>query len=104
MGGPEPVAGSHAVDYDPFSMAAMSDPLPIYRRLRDDHPVYRLDRYNGYALARFADVWEVEHDTGHFSIADGPIFTKERLSTPLGGPPSPPPLDRMPSFSTLDPP
>ncbi|HEY2301993.1 MAG TPA: cytochrome P450 [Acidimicrobiales bacterium] len=92
------------VDYDPFSMAAMSDPLPIYRRLRDHHPVYRLDRYSGWALSRFADVWEVEHDTEHFSIADGPIFAQERISTPPAGPPPAPPTDPMPSFSTLDPP
>jgi cytochrome P450 len=101
---PESVAGSDAVDYDPFSMAAMSDPLPIYRRLRDHRPVYRLDRYNGWALSRFADVWDVEHDTEHFSISDGPIFAREKISIPLRGAPPPPVLDRMPSFSTLDPP
>src|SRR5712671_5486401 len=96
---PESVAGSGALDYDPFSMAAMSDPLPIYRRLRDHQPFYRLDRYNGWALSRFADVWDVEHDTEHFSIADGPIFAQEKISIPLRSAPPPPVLDRMPSFS-----
>jgi cytochrome P450 len=95
---------SVAVEYDPFSMAAMTDPYPLYRRLRDHDPVYRLDRYHGWALSRFAEVWEVEHDTEHFSIADGPIFARERVSTPLDGPPPAPALDPMPSFSTLDPP
>ena len=38
---------SVAVEYDPYSMAAMTDPHPLYRWLRDQHPVYRLDRYNG---------------------------------------------------------
>jgi cytochrome P450 len=85
-------------------MAAMTDPYPFYRWLRDNHPVYRLDDYHGWALSRFAEVWEVEHDTEHFSIADGPIFSAERISVPLGGAPPPPALDPMPSFSTLDPP
>src|ERR1019366_5698677 len=95
---------SDEVGYDPFSMVAMTDPYPAYRWLRDHHPVYRLDRYHGWALSRFAEVWQVEHDTEHFSIADGPIFSEERISTPLRGSPYLPVLDPMPSFSTLDPP
>jgi cytochrome P450 len=30
-------------EYDPFSPAAMGDPLPIYRILRDHYPVYYAD-------------------------------------------------------------
>ena len=26
--------------YDPFDPAVMADPLPYYRTLRDEHPVY----------------------------------------------------------------
>jgi cytochrome P450 len=91
------------IGYDPFSMAAMTDPHPIYRRLRQRCPVYRLERYHAWALSRFADVWEVGQDTDHFSIADGPIFSRERIVERLAGPPAPA-LDPLPSFSTLDPP
>ena len=28
--------------YDPFDPAVMADPLPFYRVLRDEHPVYYL--------------------------------------------------------------
>jgi cytochrome P450 len=91
-------------EYDPFSMAAMTDPHPIYRRLRRAGPVHRLERYDAWALPRFAEVWDVGQDTDHFSIADGPIFSRERISGRLSGPPPAPALDPVPSFSTLDPP
>jgi cytochrome P450 len=92
------------VDYDPYSMVAMTDPHPLYRWLRERRPVYRLERYNAWALSRFADVWDVGQDAEHFSIADGPIFSRERISVRLSAPPPAPALDPVPSFSTLDPP
>ena len=45
--------------YDPFDPAVMADPLPYYRVLRDEHPVYYIDKWDTYALSRFADVVRV---------------------------------------------
>jgi cytochrome P450 len=89
--------------YDPFSVEAMTDPYPVYRELRRTAPVYRLDQYDTWALSRFADVWEVLEDRDRFSIVEGPVFSRERLLTPNGGPP--PPADgALTSFSMIDPP
>jgi cytochrome P450 len=70
------------VEYDPFSADAMADPYPLYRVLRDQHPVYPLPQYDAWALARFADVWEVIGDAQRFSILDGPSFAREALGRP----------------------
>ena len=45
-----------AVEFDPFSDEFFNDPSDVYRRLRDEAPVYHSERYGFYALSRFADV------------------------------------------------
>ena len=50
------------VDYDPFSDEVLEDPNPVYARLRREAPVYHLEEYDAYALARFEDIWEVSSD------------------------------------------
>jgi cytochrome P450 len=92
------------IDYDPFSMEAMSDPLPIYRQLRDHHPVYRLEQYGAWALARFDDVWHVDQDSEHFSILEGPIFDRDAITGSNAGVAPTPPSGPVTSFSALDPP
>lgn len=59
------------VDYDPFSAEIIhGDPYPIYRRLQDEAPVCRIERYGCFALSRFEDVWEAcSHPA--YSVARG---------------------------------
>lgn len=90
--------------YDPYSPEAYSDPLPCYRVLRDHHPVYRLEPYDGWALSRFEDIWEAFRDRENFSEAEGQVFDRERISRKLNGPPAPAPSDPLPIFNDLDPP
>jgi cytochrome P450 len=92
------------VVYDPFSIEAMTDPLPLYASLRRLGGPYRLDRYNAWALSRFADVWDVFTDLDDFSIVEGPIFDVKVLSTAHHSGPPQPDLDPMPGFVSLDPP
>ena len=42
--------------YDPFDFAIDDDPYPIWRRMREEAPLYRNEKYNFYALSRYADV------------------------------------------------
>ena len=44
------------VYYDPFDFDIDDDPYPIWRRLRDEAPLYHNDKYNFYALSRYEDV------------------------------------------------
>jgi cytochrome P450 len=60
-----------AVEFDPFSEEYFDDPTDVYRRLRDEAPVYLNDRYGFYALSRFADVVAAHRDWPGFSSAHG---------------------------------
>jgi cytochrome P450 len=42
--------------YDPFDIAIDKDPHPLWRRMRDEVPLYRNERYGFWALSRFDDV------------------------------------------------
>ena len=48
-------AGSD-VYYDPYDVEIDADPYPVFRRLRDEAPLYHNDKYDFYALSRFDDV------------------------------------------------
>jgi cytochrome P450 len=75
------------VEYSPFSEEVMADPHPIYRRLRDEAPVYRLADYPCWALSRFEDVWNASLDAKSFSVAQGTtpsqLLTKIQPVTPM---------------------
>lgn len=91
-------------EYDPFSEAVATDPLPIYRELRAAGGVHRLEQYHGWALPRFGEVWEVSCDRDSFSIVEGPVFMRDQVLHPA--PPGLGPLPTGPilSFSQMDPP
>ena len=57
------------VEYDPFSDEALDDPLPIYRKLRDEAPACYLDEFDAWALSRFEDIWQQTGDAGSYSAA-----------------------------------
>jgi len=42
--------------YDPYDYAIDADPHPIWRRLRDEAPVYWNDKHGFYAVSRYDDV------------------------------------------------
>ena len=60
-----------AVDFDPFSDEYFNDPSDVYRRLRDEAPVYFNAKYGFYALSRFADVVAAHRDWQGFSSTHG---------------------------------
>jgi cytochrome P450 len=62
---------STAVEFDPFSDDYFNDPTDVYRRLRDEAPVYFSERYGFYALSRFADVLAAHRDWESLSSAHG---------------------------------
>jgi cytochrome P450 len=53
------------VVYDPFDWDIRCDPYPVYKRLRDEAPLYHNEQYGFYAVSRFEDVERavVERDT-----------------------------------------
>ena len=76
-----------AIDYDPFAESVRNDPQPWYRRLRDEAPVYYMERYDAFALSRFEDIWEASADTERYSTARGTapaqLLTREQPVAPM---------------------
>jgi cytochrome P450 len=42
--------------YDPYDFEIDNDPYPVWKRLRDEAPLYYNEKYDFFALSRFADV------------------------------------------------
>lgn len=63
---------SEALVYSPFSKAIFDDPYPVYRRLRDEAPVYRDPEDRWWVLSRFDDVSEALRDWETYSSSKGP--------------------------------
>ena len=42
--------------YDPFDIEIDTDPHPVWKRLREEAPLYYNEKFNFYALSRFEDV------------------------------------------------
>ena len=59
------------VEFDPFSDEYFDDPTEVYRRLRDEAPVYFSEKYGFYALSRFADVVSAHRDLEAFTSTHG---------------------------------
>ncbi|MFP5256554.1 MAG: cytochrome P450 [Acidimicrobiia bacterium] len=57
--------------YDPYDYAVHDDPYPVYRRLRDEAPVYRNEERGFWALSRHADVVDAFRDSARFSSSHG---------------------------------
>ena len=68
------------VEFDPFSDVYFDDPYDMYRRLRDEAPVYHNERYGFWALSRYDDVVEAHKDWRTFSSSHG--VDLNTLSTP----------------------
>ena len=60
------------LDWDPFDIEIDDDPHPTWRRLRDEAPVYRNDKFDFYALSRYADVEAAHRDPATYSSATAP--------------------------------
>ncbi|MFN8025596.1 MAG: cytochrome P450 [Acidimicrobiia bacterium] len=57
--------------YDPYDHEIDADPHPVWRRMREEAPVYWNEKYGFYALSRFDDVWKAYLDPRTFSSTHG---------------------------------
>ncbi|TMK66165.1 MAG: cytochrome P450, partial [Actinobacteria bacterium] len=60
--------------WDPFDYDLHATPHPVWRRMREEAPLYRNDRYDFWALTRFHDVLEAIADWETYSSAQGDIL------------------------------
>jgi cytochrome P450 len=52
-------------------LVPLDDPYPVYRRLRDEAPLYHDEEYGVWAFSRFEDVYRVARDWETFSSREG---------------------------------
>ncbi|MBP3081694.1 cytochrome P450 [Mycolicibacterium fortuitum] len=89
--------------YDPFDPDVMANPLPYYRVLRDEYPVYYIDRWDTYALSRFDDIWNMLGvNDGTFVASEGTLPAANVLAHRNDGPVPDPPLHPMPFHANFD--
>ncbi|MFI6313586.1 cytochrome P450 [Nocardia fusca] len=74
------------VYYDPYDVELNADPYPMFKRLRDERPLYYNETHDFYALSRFADVNAALIDKDTFSSARGAIIEliKANIEIPPG--------------------
>jgi cytochrome P450 len=63
--------GAAPPDFDPFSDEYFDGAYDLYRRMRNEAPVYYSERYGFWALFRYADVCAAHRDWQTFSSAHG---------------------------------
>jgi len=60
--------------YDPWDVEIDLDPYPVYRRLRDEAPVYHNEKHGFWGLSRYTDVLAALRDAKRLSSARGDIL------------------------------
>ena len=55
--------------WDPFDPALRDDPYPLWKRMRDEAPLYHNERHDFWALSRYDDVERAHKDHHTFSSA-----------------------------------
>ena len=72
--------------YDPWHADLNADPYPMFKRFRDETPLYYNDQHDFYALSRFDDVNRTLVDQHSFSSARGAVLEiiKSGMEIPPG--------------------
>ncbi len=71
------------VYYDPYDVDLYADPYPVLRRLREEAPLYHNDRYDFFAVSRFADVERGLADRDTYISGRGGILELIKANIPM---------------------
>ncbi|MFF3567384.1 cytochrome P450 [Nocardia jiangxiensis] len=71
------------VYYDPYDVRLNADPYPMFKRLREEEPLYYNEQHDFYALSRFEDVNAALLDHGTYSSAKGAIIELIKADIPI---------------------
>jgi len=74
------------VYYDPYSVEIYADPYPVFRRLREEAPLYYNEQHDFYAVSRFEDVERGVMDRETYISGRGAILEliKANIKIPPG--------------------
>ncbi len=77
------ISAANDVRYDPYDVEINADPYPMFKRLREEAPLYYNETHDFYALSRFADVNQGLIDYETFSSARGAILELIKANIPI---------------------
>ena len=60
--------------YNPYDVEIDKDPYPVWKRLRDEQPLYYNEKHDFYALSRFDDVETCQKDWRRYSSSRGTLL------------------------------
>jgi cytochrome P450 len=69
--------------FDPYDIEIDAAPYPVYRRLRDESPLYHNDKFDFFALSRFKDVEQASRDWQTYSSARGTVLELIKSGVPM---------------------
>lgn len=62
------------IEWDPYDDALDLEPYAVWRRLRNERPLYRNDRHDFWALSRYTDVHAASRDAATFISGQGTVL------------------------------
>jgi cytochrome P450 len=65
---------NNGVYYDPYDFEIDKNPYPLWKRLRDEQPLYYNEKYDFFALSRYDDVERCSKDWRRYSSAKGTLL------------------------------
>ncbi|HWA64867.1 MAG TPA: cytochrome P450 [Mycobacteriales bacterium] len=71
------------VYYDPYDFDIDTDPYPVWKRLRDEKPLYYNDKHDFYALSRWADVESCSSDWKTYISSKGTLLELIKMDFPI---------------------
>jgi cytochrome P450 len=79
-------SGQGDIYYDPYDVELNADPYPLFRRLREEAPLYYNDTHEFYAASRYDDVERGLKDRGTFISVRGGVLEliKSGMEIPSG--------------------
>jgi cytochrome P450 len=71
------------INYDPYDFEIDSNPYPTFRRLRDEAPLYYNEKFDFYALSRFADVKNASIEWNTYRSGKGSVLELIKSGVPM---------------------
>jgi cytochrome P450 len=82
-GGGMAVVTASDIYWDPYDVAVNADPYPVFRRLREEAPLYRNEEHDFYALSRWDDVEAALLDWDAYRSGRGTILDVIRVNVEI---------------------
>ncbi|MFE3543147.1 cytochrome P450 [Nocardia sp. NPDC059177] len=76
-------SATNAAFYDPYDVELNADPYPMFKRLRDEQPLYYNETHDFYAMTRYDDVNAGLLDKDTYSSARGAILELIKANIPI---------------------